>query len=230
MITIVQTPTNGMSRSLDFYERLNFKTVQQKESVWVTDGKVIIEINPDRYARAGLKLYREHWGNVYDALKDKVSIISTSFGYVLSSPSGTWVYLIESVPPLTFEPEEKPWSVLGQYAGLSLETIDLEKAMEVWQLLGFNQSSGAPDNGWVTLKNGDDVMVSLMKPFCCPHLFFNPSLTYFNGKVDNPLIIEKIRALDIDISEEITYFNSEGLVDNIIIRDPGGFGFFVFND
>jgi len=71
--------------------------------------------------------------------------------------------------------------------------------------------------------------VSIMKPNMCPHLFFNPSLTYFNGG-KNPEIIEAIRKLDIPITEEITYFNKEGLVDNIIIRDPGGYGFFIFND
>ncbi len=68
-----------------------------------------------------------------------------------------------------------------------------------------------------------------MKPNACPHLFFNPSLTYFNGK-NNIDIIAKIRALNISITEEITHFNKEGKVDNIIIRDPGGFGFFLFND
>jgi hypothetical protein len=69
-----------------------------------------------------------------------------------------------------------------------------------------------------------------MKPFSCPHLFFNPSLTFFNGKENNPKVIQKIRDLNIPITQEITAFNEEGLVDNIIIRDPGGLGFFVFND
>ena len=63
----------------------------------------------------------------------------------------------------------------------------------------------------------------------CPHLFFNPSLTYFNSG-RNPEVIAGIRAAGIPISEEITIFNKEGRVDNIIIRDPGGYGFFLFND
>jgi hypothetical protein len=68
-----------------------------------------------------------------------------------------------------------------------------------------------------------------MKPQTCPHLFFNPSLNFFNGE-DNISIISKIRSLDIPITEEITHFNKENKVDNIIIRDPGGYGFFLFND
>ena len=43
-------------------------------------------------------------------------------------------------------------------------------------------------------------------------------------------VIGKVRELGIPIAEEITHFNKEGLVDNIIIRDPGGYGFFIFSD
>ena len=32
------------------------------------------------------------------------------------------------------------------------------------------------------------------------------------------------------ITEEITCFNSEGIADNVVLRDPGGTGFFIFND
>ena len=76
---------------------------------------------------------------------------------------------------------------------------------------------------------GSDFTITLMKPMTCPHLFFNPSMTYFNGK-KNLSIIEKIRQLNIPIAEEITHFNNEGIADNMIIRDPGGYGFFIFND
>jgi len=68
-----------------------------------------------------------------------------------------------------------------------------------------------------------------MQPYSCPHLFFNPSMTFFNGK-ENLQIIERIRNLDIPITEEIREFNKEGIADNIIIRDPGGYGFFIFSD
>jgi hypothetical protein len=54
-------------------------------------------------------------------------------------------------------------------------------------------------------------------------------MTYFNGG-NNMAVIGKIRSARIPIAEEITHFNKEGIVDNIIIRDPGGYGFFVFND
>ena len=76
-------------------------------------------------------------------------------------------------------------------------------------------------------KAGDSI--SLLQALQCPHLFFNPSLTYFNGS-RNPKIIESIKKQNIEITEEVTEFNSKGEVDNIILRDSGGLGFFVFND
>ena len=69
-----------------------------------------------------------------------------------------------------------------------------------------------------------------MNPLMCPHLFFNPSLTYFNGKENNPKVIKRLRELKITITEEITHFNDKGIADNVIICDPGGYGFFIFND
>jgi hypothetical protein len=36
--------------------------------------------------------------------------------------------------------------------------------------------------------------------------------------------------LDIKVEEEITAFNPDGIIDNVILRDEGGYGFFVFND
>ena len=58
---------------------------------------------------------------------------------------------------------------------------------------------------------------------------YNPSLTYFNGGKNLP-VIAAIREAGIPITEEITHFNEDGIVDNVILRDPGGYGFYIFND
>ncbi len=44
-----------------------------------------------------------------------------------------------------------------------------------------------------------------MKPLQCPYLFFNPSLTYFNGK-ENEATIDSIKKQGVLITEEITQF------------------------
>jgi len=43
-------------------------------------------------------------------------------------------------------------------------------------------------------------------------------------------IISKLRKLKVPIAEEVVVFNPKGEVDNLVLRDPGGLGIFVFND
>jgi hypothetical protein len=90
--------------------------------------------------------------------------------------------------------------------------------------LGFSKTIGEIEQGWVGYANEDG-----MKANICPYLFFNPSATYFNGP-NNLKIIEQIRDINIPITEEIMGFNKKGIVDNIIIRDSGRLGFFLFSD
>ncbi|MEO1050920.1 MAG: hypothetical protein AAFX87_09840 [Bacteroidota bacterium] len=229
MKTIIQTPTPNLRESIDFYQKLSFNQISEQKPVMVTDGKTIIEINDDRFARAGVKLFRSDWQRVLAELEGFAQVTSWENGYVLSDPSNAWIYLATTDDQVDFEPSEQSYSVLGNNAGLSLETTDMDRSTRIWEVVGFKKNMGSAEQGWISLVNEDGLVISLMKPHSCPHLFFNPSLTYFNGE-NNPAIIEKIRSLNISITEEITYFNKEGKVDNIIIRDPGGFGFFIFND
>ena len=228
MSSIIQTPTNNLQNSLSFYQKLDFTVLSEKNPTLISDGKVVIEINPDRFARAGVKLYRESWSDVVSKLKETQTVIlDRDNGYLLADPSGTWIYLEEGSLEVNIENIEK--SILGNFAGISLETVNVEGSVKLWEALGFSHEMGSIEQGWVAYKNADGMGVSFMKPNSCPHLFFNPSLTYFNGK-QNLEIIEKIRNNEIPITEEITHFNKKGIVDNIIIRDPGGYGFFIFSD
>ena len=229
MNATIHTPTNNLAESLDFYQRLQFQVISYESPTLLTDGKAVVEINPDRYARAGVKLYANSWGEIVESLQALTSVISTDEGYLLSGPSGIWIYLVEGSLEVEVSLSENAFGLIGNYAGVSLETIDLAKAGKLWETLGFSKTMGSAEQGWIAYANEEGFSVSLMKPMSCPHLFFNPSLTYFNGK-NNPAIIQKVREANIPIAEEITYFNKEGEVDNIIIRDPGGYGFFIFND
>jgi len=229
MKALIQTPTPNLDSSLDFYKKLNFKILSEQNPTIVTDGKALLEINPDRSARAGVKLYAKNWSSKVEELKTSSHIEKTENGYLLATPSGCWLYLIDGEAPIDFEPAEKSYGVIGTHYGLSLETTNFKGSVDFWESLDFNVVMGGVDKGFIVLFHNSGFGVSLMKHGSCPHLFFNPSISYFNsGK--NPEIIAKIRDLNIPITEEITAFNKEGIVDNIIIRDPGGLGFFVFND
>lgn len=228
MKILLQTPTPALEKSIEFYSKLNFREVEGQTNVF-TDGKVYVQINPDRYARAGFKIYHENWSGVVSSLSSFTHVMKINDGYLLSDPAGVWIYLIEKEAPFEMVINENSESVLGNYAGICLELIDIAKAAAMYEVIGFKLTAGSAESGFASYSMNDFV-VTLMKPLMCPHLFFNPSMTYFNGKVNNPIIIEKVRQLGIAITEEITHFNKEGIVDNIIIRDPGGFGFFVYND
>lgn len=229
MQSLIQTPTPQLEQSQAFYQQLGFQILDLDGSCFAVDGHTNIEINEDRHARAGIKLYKSSWQETVDLLTSNTEVLTIENGYLLAAPCGTWIYLMEGELP-AINVSDFSSSVLGNYAGISLEVIDMAKAQAFWQTLGFVKSMGDLDQGWLSLQNEEGFTISLMKALSCPHLFFNPSLTYFNGKENNPKVIQKLRDLHIPITEEITVFNKEGLVDNVIIRDPGGLGFFLFND
>ncbi len=228
MQTIIQTPTPKLADSLAFYQQLGLQACSTSQPNLYSDGKAIIEINPDRHARAGLKLYQDSWSDVVAALTAFSGVLQTAEGYLLTDPSGTWIYLMEQPAPIV-DLSDIPTSALGNFAGISMEVLDLAKAISFWEIFGFQKTMGGVEQGWVSLTDEAQTTISIMKAFACPHLFFNPSLSYFNGK-ENLAIIAELRARKIPITEEITFFNPAGIVDNVIVRDPGGLGFFVFSD
>ncbi len=229
MKAIIHTPTNKIENSYSFYEKLGFKITSKENPLIVTDGKAIIEVNPDRFAREGIKLFKKSWASEIPKLKELTSLINLPNGFLFFDPSGVAIYLIESDFNYPFMVADSSFSSLGNFAGLTLETADIKRSFTIYEILGFAKNMGAVEKGFVGLIGGDNFNIVLMSPLQSPHLFHNPSLTYFNGK-NNMAVIKKIRELNIPITEEISTFNKEGIVDNIIIRDPGGYGFFIFSD
>lgn len=229
MQSIIITPTNSLTNSLDFYHKLNFTTIEHGSMKLVTDGKVIIEINENSFTRTGAKLFRESWKEVVKSLQDSMKVIIIENGYLINDGNGVFIYLMEGNSGVEIDSESLEKSTLGNSMGLSIEAFDIEKTIDIWSRIGFSKVMGSIEQGWLVYSNKDGLSVSFMQPNSCPHLFFNPSLTYFNGK-NNLQIIEKIRQSGVAIIEEVTVFNQEGVVDNVILRDNGGLGFFVFSD
>lgn len=228
MSCMIHTPTNGLENSISFYEKLGYKKVDHDTLTLYTDGKLLIQINPDRKARAGVRMYKTDWTAEVEQLRQHATVHEKDGVFVLADPSNAWIYLETGEMPVDFTPAEQSFSSLGNSMGMTLETADFPRSEAIYEILGFQKIMGGADKGWGAYKK-DGFGVSLMAPFMCPHLVFNPSITFFNGGQNLP-IIEKIREAGIPIAEEITQFNKEGIVDNVIIRDPGGYGFFVFND
>ncbi len=226
---VVQTCTANLATSKDYYQRLGFTLLSEEKPTLFTDGKFLLEINPENTARTGLKLYRKDWTNIIELLKKITAIVPFEGGHLVSDPNGVKVYLMDGEMKGTYKLDGESSAIPGNFAGLSIEAVDVAKTVDFWKILGYKKTMGGIEQGWITFENGSAVGISIMKPMMCPHLFFNPGLTFFNGGKNLP-IIEKIRAASIPIAEEITVFNKEGLVDNVILCDAGGLGFFVFND
>jgi len=229
MNTLIQTPTPNLEKSTAFYRKLNWEQISDSPRV-MTDGKAVILINPSRSARAGLLFYKSSWAEEKAIIGKQRPLWAVENGFGFTDPSGSWVYLLEGKSPVSYEPKEKSFGMTGNCAGFSLESGDMAASAEIYKTLGFKKTMGGIDQGWILFMNDAGFGISLMKPNSCPHLFFNPSITYFNGKEGNKVVIDNFRKAAIPITEEITEFNKEGIVDNVIIRDPGGLGFFIFND
>lgn len=221
---ILETPTPDILKSKEFYKKLKFSSINENT---FTDGHAVVTINEDRFTRAGIILSKPDWSKEIESLSQNNIVFEKEGNIILIDSSGAWIKLTTKENNYDIQNKEK--SILGNFAGVSLECPDINKSFNNFKALGFEPSMGGIEQGWVAMANAEGATISLMKPLSCPHLFFSPSFTYFNGK-DNMTVIESVRKADVDITEEITHFNPEGIVDNIIIRDPGGFGFFIFSD
>ena len=229
LTAVIQTCTGNLSASKAYYQKLNFELLSENKPTLFTDGKFLLEINPENTARIGLKLYQTDWQETVAALNKVTKAVAIEGGYLVSDPNGVKVYLMNGGLEQTIALKGESKAIPGNFAGLSIEAVDMERTIQFWELLDYKKTMGSIAQGWVAFENGTSVGISIMKPMACPHLFFNPGLTFFNGGKNLP-IIQKIREAEIPIAEEITVFNKEGIVDNVILCDPGGLGFFIFND
>ena len=226
MKAIIQTPTPSIEKSKRFYENIDFRSVSD-EPLILTDGKMFIEVNPEHGSRIAIKLFVDDPTAIAEKLERITALVEAADGIHASDPNGVRVILTGS--EFTHKTDGEAFGATGNFAGISIEAVDFDATVRFWESLGYKKTMGDVEQGWVAFANETDVGVSIMKSGMCPHLFFNPGLTYFNsGK--NEENIARLHDAGIPITEEITLFNDEGKVDNVIINDPGGLGFFVFND
>jgi hypothetical protein len=73
---------------------LKFEVFNEQSPTLVSDGKAVIEINPERTARAGVKLFANDWQRELASLRREFSVHAIDNGFVVGDPSGVWVYLM----------------------------------------------------------------------------------------------------------------------------------------
>ena len=227
MQLFLQTCTPQLEKSKNYFAALDFKLIDYEDNTLVYDQQVHILIDHQRSGRRGLTLVKENWDKEIAEIGQLVAIFQRENCHYFISPSGTRFALKSGL--MVKIPPTQTKCILGNYSGISLETMDIVKSRKFMQVLGFVQSSGSVEQGWISCTDENNNTISLMAPFGCPHLFVNPSGTFFNSGA-NPEIIAEVRKRQIPIYEEVTAFNAKCEVDNIILQEPGGIGFFVFYD
>lgn len=214
--------------SINFFRKLKFSVSQINNETYVSDRGVLIKLNPDEKSQPGIIVFSENIRNIIEKLSAITEVVPVEKGFEFIDPSGTRVTLIETGKKIEAQ-ENTVSSLAGKFAGVSLGLTSPAASIELWEIMDFKIVAGSLDHGWAVLVDSSASAVSILNINTCPHKFFNPSLSYFNGD-NNMKIIEGIRKAGIDIEQEVTAFNDKGIVDNIILREPGGIGFFIFND
>ncbi|MBU2019293.1 MAG: hypothetical protein KJ941_06585 [Bacteroidetes bacterium] len=218
---IYQTPAIDVDRSKLFFEKSGWTKFILDDQLHYADGKSIFRLNPIPTSRAGM-IYRASENEVRPDI-----FIRMNDTWATACPSGIYTYW-ESGEQVSFDSADS--SILGNNHGLTIESINLQESIRFYTKLGFVPESESVEHGFVSMKHASGFILTLLKSGMCPHSFCNPSLSFFNGKEGNPKVIDLIRKSGIEIYEEVTFFNPDNKVDNLILREPGGFGFFIFND
>lgn len=220
----IQTPTPNLARSLAFYQQLGFVRISEAPII-VSDGQIQIEINPAPTARAGIVIETANREALVRQLPAGSHVKQGEQDVILMAPSGTRVYLRQPVT-LPAPPAISP-SLLGKCVGVSLESVDMKGSHAFWTALDFvAETDGSA--GWMPIQR-DGFDISVLGAEMCPHLFVNPSLTYFNG-TDNQQIIARLQAQGVPIWQEVRSLNPEGPLENVVLHDPGDLGILLFND
>ena len=222
-------PSPDLAITRAYFERLQFVVQAADQALWVGVGTWQFYVEAKANVRAGWRFYTDDAAREMERLQAYCSFKPSGNEWLGTDGNGIWIRLSEEEFPQPPIRQTEGKNLCGRFVGISQEVADLSKASELYQQLGFAVQAGSAESGWVSLLHANGTALSLMPYGVCPHLFFNPSLTFFNGGGNLP-IIEQLRLAGVPIAQEITHFNQEGLVDNVILCDPSGLGIFVFND
>lgn len=224
MILCVTTPAPRPAESLSALARLGFEPVDGSAGL-LSDGAAALAMDGAPAGRLGLRVWRSALAEGAEPWIERQGPVAFEGGRLLQAPSGARVEVLDGDPP-ALELSDRG-RVLGGFAGVSLESPSLARSLEFWgALLGASLSAGGAEQGWVTARVEGGPDLSFMAPFACPHSFVNPSLTYFNGG-RNAEVIADLERRGAPVFEVV---GGDDPAENVILREPGGVGFFVFND
>ena len=112
---------------------------------------------------------------------------------------------------------------LGAFS-VSLAVKDIKASTEFYEKLGFEPLGGAPEDGWLILKNGEHVIGLFEGMFEKNMLTFNPGWDQSAQDVDDYTDVRKLRDELVRrgvtiLSDDVTQEAGPG---SIVIEDPDG--------
>jgi hypothetical protein len=207
-----------------FLGTLGFSTIaSDDESTLLTDGNLYFDLRRAEKNKTMLSYCVHDVTNAVEMAQNlEIDIVEKSPHHVIvREPNGLLILLAGPDVVSLRDFEKKPSSLCGTFYEASLETNDVDRSIVWWQNVGFKVT--AHKDTWCTLDDGK-IMIGLYKKGNCPHLFRNPSLTYFE-----PDMGERIAELK---KEGIQFLQEEkeiGMKGHAIAESPDGQYFFLFS-
>lgn len=128
MNALIQLASPNLKKSQLFYEKLSFNKIDANT---YSDGFGVFSINEKRTARNSLILFSNSWKNEVEKLRAKTKVVETEDGFLFADYSGCPILLKETENPYqNWNMDHK--SHLGNFMGLSLESIRMNDSMELF--------------------------------------------------------------------------------------------------
>lgn len=228
----IHVPVQNLKDSLAFFAKLQYSIILESElDAYITDGCIVLHLAPKKMA-AGYTFYVEKLETQLAQLKEagvacrlNLNQDSSYQEILVEEPNGVLVRFLQSADEPHLEKVEAS-SICGAHYGIGIMAEDFVSSIDFWESLGFKLTNGTRESKSYVEMTNDTIPLGIYRPGSCPHLFENPSLTYFEKDMADR--IAKAKAAGVEFVEEITQFNEQGIVDHAIWKSPGGLHAFMF--
>ncbi len=199
---ITQISSPNYKRSCQFYETAGYHSLLEDDNGrYIFDGKYISLISKNRKFRNGLIVFTD---SEIEVSKSNSELYASE---IAQDPNGMHVVFRDSSSYPSFHIDQLGNSTFGNPYGLGIESVHFKETCAFWMKFGFKIGFGEIEKGGFVSMNSNGFDLAIFKHGSCPHSFNNPSFSFFNGKEGNPKIIQRLKELNMEFSEEVTVFN-----------------------
>ncbi len=246
-ISQISIGTSDLAASLDFYQKLGFRIVDQntRPNPWaqVTDDTILILLNEDNLQYMGFTYFNLQMAEIVTKLKSKgmpfvqeVAHEGKPMQAIFSSPSGFLISLINYDNSKMFQPSgktladvpESEWNDapapnphLGIFGELAVPVKDLDEEIAFWEMIGFEVRKFGGPYPWAIGKDGQNI-IGLHQT----DEFDTSAITFFAKDMANKIAVLKEAGLDSFEAFGGTGGNNDA---NQVVHSPEGQRFFLFS-